>query len=268
MKKKLFLVCTLAVAMLALASCSNSSDSTETSSAQVTATTETTQPAATPAPSQAAETAQASETPQASQSAAPSESTKPAESASTSGSSEAKPITPMSSGIDVNDLSECTVPVSFSAEDVDTDAQTITVTVYSYDLYDMRDISTMSVGDTITICQEKVTITSLEQPSGSSQTLINGGADNGGYTLTSSEEDGIYAIGDDDSKLYYSVGTKTLPIAGSFTLTDESDLDKGTTIYTADQIAAGEAGGSFNEMNTTITTMSGSVVSMNRVYIP
>ena len=124
MKSKFFVACTLAMALLALTGCSNSK----------------------PEHSQA--------------------STKPDSDIPSDGSSsEAVTVSPLPTSIDLDHLDDCTVAVSFNEGDAfvdDTGTMQLRVKVYTYDLYDMVDISALKVGDQITICQQEVEVTSLE----------------------------------------------------------------------------------------------------------
>ena len=59
-------------------------------------------------------------------------------------------IVPLPTTIDMNALDNCTLAVSFEEGDAyvdDTGAMQLDVTVYTYDLYDMVDISALKVGD-------------------------------------------------------------------------------------------------------------------------
>ena len=58
-------------------------------------------------------------------------------------------IMPLPSTVDVNDLSDCMVSVSFDKEDIvadEDDNVELKVKVWTYDLYDMVDISMLSKG--------------------------------------------------------------------------------------------------------------------------
>ena len=74
-------------------------------------------------------------------------------------------ILPLPVTIDINNLDNCTVAVSLEQGDAyvdDTGAMQMDVTVYTYDLYDMVDISSLKEGDVIVIREQEVKITSIE----------------------------------------------------------------------------------------------------------
>lgn len=199
-------------------------------------------------------------------------------SASTSGaasgtaSSEGKTVSPLPSGIDMNHLDDCTVAVSFDKGDAfvdDTGAMQLRVKVYTYDLYDMVDIHTLQAGDQITICQQNVKVTVLERKEDGT-VLINGGMENGGYDLVSSETSGFYIGGLNDAKEYYELGEATLPVSADFEFEDSSDLEKGACTYYPGDFLTDDAGITYHFVpeNTTITIQGGSVIRMERVYMP
>lgn len=181
-------------------------------------------------------------------------------------------ISPLSVDVDVNDLNNCTVAVSFEKGDVyvdDAGKMQLKVTVYAYDTYDMVDVATMKVGDTIVLCGQSVEITQLDTDS-DGRVLINGGLDGDGYDLVT-DRDGVYYANDyDDLKLYYVLGEATLPVSGDFLFEDSSELEAGTRTYYSGDFLTEEAGIVYHFVpnNTTITVSDGSVVAMQRVYNP
>ena len=231
MKSKFFVACTLAMALLALTGCSNSK----------------------PEHSQA--------------------STKPDSDIPSDGSSsEAVTVSPLPTSIDLDHLDDCTVAVSFNEGDAfvdDTGTMQLRVKVYTYDLYDMVDISALKVGDQITICQQEVEVTSLEHNENGA-VIINGALEYGGYELVSNDETVFYANGFDDLKQYYELGEVTIPVSADFEFEDSSDLERGPcTYYPGDFLTENtEIEYHFIPNNTTITIQDGYVVGMQRIYNP
>lgn len=181
-------------------------------------------------------------------------------------------ISPLSVDVDVNNLNDCTVAVSFEKGDVyvdDTGKMQLKVTVYAYDTYDLVDVANMKVGDTIIICGQSIAITELETDQ-TGTIKINGGLDADGYELVTDEDTVYRAIDFDDLKLYYALGEATIPVSEDFLFEDSSDLEAGTkTYYPGDFLT--EEGGiaySFVPNNTTVTISGGYVVAMERVYNP
>lgn len=231
MKSKFFVACTLAMALIALTGCSNNK----------------------PENSQA--------------------STKPDSDIPSDGSSsEVVTVSPLPTSIDLDHLDDCTVAVSFNEGDAfvdDTETMQLRVKVYTYDLYDMVDISALKVGDQITICQQEVKVTSLEHNENGA-VIINGGLEYGGYELVSNDETVFYANGFDDLKQYYELGEVTIPVSADFEFEDSSDLEKGPcTYYPGDFLTDNaEIEYHFIPNNTTITIQGGYVVGMQRIYNP
>ena len=93
----------------------------------------------------------------------------------------AKVINPLPETLDVNALDNCTVAVSLEKGNAyvdDSGKMVMDVTVYSYELYDMVDISTLEENDVIVRKDEEVTITEVERTD-SGLVRINGGEENG-----------------------------------------------------------------------------------------
>lgn len=137
-----------------------------------------------------------------------------------------KIIEPLPSTVDIKQLDDCTVKASFTADDVYMDGGSLVthLTIYDQEMFDMVDISQMAVGDTLRIDGEDMVITTLEQNDYGSY-IVNGGEENGGCDLWTSD-DGVYSrVLFDDAGSYYKVGEVTLPIDQEFTFTDNSDLD-------------------------------------------
>lgn len=239
MKRKTMTACVLAMTLTALAGCSNNNSTPATTAATQTSTTVESETVS----SETAET-----------------------------SLEAKTVSPLPSGIDMDNLNDCTVAVSFDKGDAfvdDTGAMQLKVKVYTYDSYDLVDISTLQVGDTITINQQDVKVTTLDRDEDGT-VIINGGIENGGYELVSSDETTFYANGYDDLKQYYEIGETTIPVSADLEFEDASDPDKDPTTYYAGDFLTDDSGIEYNFVptNTTITIQDGSVVRMERIYNP
>lgn len=282
MKRKTFEACLLAAAALALTGCaggdlSSKGGSAKTETQAVTEAKTETQAATEAKTETQAVTEAQSETAQAATEAQTETAQAISETAATvleSDNTQPNTIVPEASYVDLSNLNECTAAVSFAEGDayVDENGQKqLKVTVYDYDLYDMVDISLMKVGDLFTICQQTVTVNSLESTE-SGAILINGGVDEGGYTLVAAEESTVcYAMGYDDAKYYYEIGEAVIPVSDSFAFTDSSNLETGTATYTAEEFFDAKAQGityNFTPYNTSIRIENGYAVEMTRVYTP
>lgn len=180
-------------------------------------------------------------------------------------------VVPLPNMNSVQDIDNCTVAVSFEQGDVyvdDTGAMQMDVTVYTYDLYDMVDIAELKEGDVIVIRGEEVIITSLEQTERG--LLINGGLDENGYDLRTSEDTVWYESGYSDVKSYYEIGKVTLRVSPDMCFYDNFDLDKGEcTYYPGDFLVENtDFMYYFNPNNTTIVIEDGMIIEMHRQYTP
>ena len=142
------------------------------------------------------------------------------------------------------------------------------VTVYTYDQYDMVDISMLHVGDTIVRHSGEVEVTSKEQNEAGT-IHINGGLDNDGFNLVTDDSGIFYEMGYGDSKNWYAIGNVTLPLSADFTGVDNADLDYRDLALTADSFLTGEVTNyDFTPYNTTIRVENGQVVELERRYTP
>lgn len=179
-------------------------------------------------------------------------------------------VSPMSVTIDVNHLDNCTVAVSLKEGDAyvdDEGAMQMKVTVYTYDQYDMVDIAQLKAGDTIRIDSREVTVTSVER-SEHGDVLVNGGLENGGYTLRTDNDGTFYACRENDAKSWYALGETTIRVSPDFLFTDKSQQTP-VTYYPGDFLVEGTGiDYNFTPYNTTITIENGRIIAMNRVFVP
>lgn len=183
-----------------------------------------------------------------------------------------KKIMPLPCTVDVNQLHDDTLAVSLEEDALRKDESgnlKMHLTVYTYDLYDMMDISRMKVGDTIYINRQDLLITSLEETQYGS-VLINGGLENGGHELRTDESGVYYETGFSDVKSYYEIGSVTLPLSEKFVYVDASDLDLGETIWNLEEFEAMYEGITFyfQPSSTSVVVENGVVASLTQVYVP
>ena len=184
----------------------------------------------------------------------------------------AKVINPLPETLDVNVLDNCTVAVSLEKGDVyvdDNGKMVMNLTVYSYELYDMVDIASLKENDVIVRKDEEVTITEVERTD-SGLVRINGGEENGGFDLISNDSTVYYETGMNDIKAYYEIGMVTLPVSDEFEYIDESVLDsEAKTYYPGDFLTDdAEIEYNFTPNNTSIVIENGTIIKMNKVYMP
>lgn len=150
----------------------------------------------------------------------------------------------------------------------DTGKMQMDVKIYSYDKYDMVDVSMLKVGDIIVSHAGEVEINSIERKDNAS-IAINGGLDADGFELDTGDNGIFYEQGYNDAKNWYEVGMATIRVSVDFRCHDTSDLEKGEVLYYPGSFLIGEVTDyNFTPYNTTIRVENGQVVEMHRVYIP
>lgn len=180
-------------------------------------------------------------------------------------------IHPLPETLDVNNLENCTVAVSLEKGDAyvnDGGKMVMKVKAYTYELYDMVDISLLEENDVVVRKGEEVKVTEIERLD-SGLVRINGGEENGGFDLISNDSTVYYEIGMSDVKNYNELGEVTLPVSDEFEYVDSSDLDAGEKQYFAgDFLADAEIEYNFSPNNTSIVIENGTIIKMNKVYMP
>lgn len=185
---------------------------------------------------------------------------------------EVKTVNPLPETVDVNNLDNCTVAVSFEQGDAYVDDEgkmMLDAKVYTYELYDMVDIATLEVNDVIVRRGENVVVEEIERLE-TGLIRINGGEENGGFELISDNNTVYYEIGMSDIKAYNELGEVTLPVSTEFVYTDESDLDAEPTEYYAGDFLTEDAGivYNFTPNNTSVVIENGTIIAMKKVYTP
>ena len=181
-------------------------------------------------------------------------------------------IKPLSETLDINALDNCTVAVSLEKGDVkvsDSGKAVMDVTVYSYEVYDMVDVAELSEKDVIVRKNEEVKIKELERLE-SGIVRINGGEEKGGFDLASLDSTVYFEVGANDAKVYYELGKVTLSVSDKFEYVDESNLNAEAKIYYAEDFLKDDSGIDYNftPNNTSIVIENGTIIKMNKVYIP
>lgn len=189
-------------------------------------------------------------------------------------SSEAKTIEPLPAYIDLANLGDCTVAVSFEKGDLteENGEYTLHAVVYDYERFDMVDIAQMKQGDTLVIDGNSMKVESVEKTD-SGAVNVNGDIEEGGVSLWTDDNGGYYEVGMDDYKSYYEVGEITLPLSDDFVLTDNSDLENPDKTCTAEELKKAlddstDEYSSYYPNNCSLTIVDGKIISMNKEYTP
>ena len=171
----------------------------------------------------------------------------------------------------MDNLNDAILSISLNEGDAyvdDTGKMQMDLKLYSYDQYDMVDISRLKVGDILVTHAGEVEITTLDRKENGT-ILINGGLDENGFDLVTNETGIYYECGYSDAKSWYEVGEATIRVSVDFMYYDTSDLDKGELLYyPGDFLIGAVTDYNFTPYNTTIRGENGQIMEMHRVYIP
>lgn len=129
-------------------------------------------------------------------------------------------IYPLKQGIDMTNIEDAIIPISFNSEDFDSENKTLIAALYERDIYDAVDISNMKVGDSIVISDVVFPIEKI--------TEIDEFIDiNDGYTYSEfgmtfmPYEGGTYrTLLLDDYSTYTQIGDCVLNLSSDFELVD------------------------------------------------
>lgn len=208
----------------------------------------------------------------AAQSDTPAETTAPAPAEATEETSAQSTLVRPLPDTTMEALANSTVNVSLEEGAVYRDASgriCLRMQIYSYDKFDMVDISLLEAGSTILLSGEEIPVTSVER-NDHGTVLINGGLDEGGFDLVTNEGGIYYVQGYSDMKSWYLVGEAECPVSEGFVFTDSADLDLGAVSYTGEDLLAGipvpELG--YRPNNTIVRIENGEVAAMERIYTP
>lgn len=150
----------------------------------------------------------------------------------------------------------------------DTGKMQMDLKIYSYDKYDMVDISMLSEGDILVTHAGEVEIRTIARKENGT-VLINGGLDENGFDLITDETGVFYECGYSDTKNWYEIGEATIRVSVDFRYHDTSDLDKGEILHYPGSFLVGEVTDyHFTPYNTTIRVENGQILEMHRVYTP
>ena len=171
----------------------------------------------------------------------------------------------------MDNLSDAILSVSLNEGDAyvdDTGIMRMDLKIYTYDKYDMVDISMLKEGDTLVSNAGDVQVLSLEQGADGTY-YINGGLDAGGFNLVTDDNGIYYESGYNEAKNWYEVGEETIRVSVDFMYYDKSDLDNEEIVYYPGDFLVGEVTDyHFVPHNTTVRVENGQIVEMIRVYMP
>ena len=171
----------------------------------------------------------------------------------------------------MDNLNDAILSISLNEGDAyvdDTGKMQMDLKLYSYDQYDMVDISRLKVGDILVTHAGEVEIPAHDRNE-NGNLLINGGLEDNGFDLITDETGVYYECGYSDAKNWHEIGEATIRVSVDFMYYDTSDLDKGEILYyPGDFLIGAVTDYNFTPHNTTIRVENGQIIEMHRVYTP
>lgn len=172
----------------------------------------------------------------------------------------------------MNSLDNSVLNISFMQNDFYQDESgemKLRMQIYSYEKFDLVDISDLKAGDTIILSGEEILVKFVER-NDYGTVLINGGLDEGGFDLAT-DDSGIYFVhGYSDVKEWMPVADAEFVVSETFVFHDSANLELDTVVYDAEDLVNGvpESIFGYQPQNTTVRIENGQVVEMNRIYTP
>ena len=179
-------------------------------------------------------------------------------------------VTPLPDTV-MENLTDAVLSVSLEEGDAyvdDTGIMRMDLKIYSYDKYDMVDISMLKVGDILVTHSGEVEVASLEQNE-NGMISINGGLEAGGLDLVTDDSTIYFETGMDDAKNWYEAGEATIRVSVDFQFLDNIDPAQGEVLFYPGSFLVGEVTNyDFTPFNTTIRVEDGQIMEMTRIYTP
>ena len=172
----------------------------------------------------------------------------------------------------MNSLDNSVLNISFMQNDFYQDESgemKLRMQIYSYEKFDLVDISNLKAGDIIILSGEEILVKFVER-NDYGTVLINGGLDEGGFDLAT-DDSGIYFVhGYSDVKAWMPVADAEFVVSETFVFHDSANLELDTVVYDAEDLVNGvpESIFGYQPQNTTVRIENGQVVEMNRIYTP
>ena len=171
----------------------------------------------------------------------------------------------------MENLTDAVLSVSLEEGDAyvdDTGIMRMDLKIYTYDKYDIVDISALKVGDILVTHAGDVEVASLEC-SETGMISINGGLEAGGLDLVTDDSTIYFETGMNDAKNWYEAGEATIRVSVDFKFLDSRDPEQGEVLFYPGSFLIGEVTNyDFTPYNTTILVENGQIIEMDSIYIP
>ena len=179
-------------------------------------------------------------------------------------------IAPLPAGYDLEHLTDCTVPASFSAEDFNWRGSNLELTVYSEDIYDAVEVLQMKPGDTLVFAGAPIVVKTIVEENG--YLTVNGGIEEGGAYLKPNEDGTYRSLLLDDHPFYTKLGRTQVMLNDDFVIIDcgTEPTDPSDTVRTAQKPYIESLGtrSDFSELDTRVRIEGGRLTEVNRHWIP
>lgn len=179
-------------------------------------------------------------------------------------------VTPLPDTV-MENLTDAVLSVSLKEGDAyvdDTGIMRMDLKIYTYDKYDIVDISALKVGDILVTHSGEVEVASLEY-SETGMISINGGLEAGGLDLVTDDSTIYFETGMNDAKNWYEAGEATIRVSVDFKFLDNRDPEQGEVLFYPGSFLIGEVTNyDFTPYNTTIRVENGQIIEMDSIYIP
>ena len=142
----------------------------------------------------------------------------------------------------------------------DTGKMQMDLKIYTYDKYDMVDVSQLKKGDVIVTNSGEVKVKSVER-SDEGVVVINGGVEKGGLNLVTDDEGLFYAVDANNAKNWYEVGEETIRVSVDFKGYDGLE---DVVLYPGSFLINEVTNYDFTPYNTTIRVENGQIIELNR----
>ena len=180
-------------------------------------------------------------------------------------------VEPVPVPVDLDNLGDTTLPASFTAQDFNWRGSLLTLSLYTEDVYDAREVASLRKGDTLVFSGNRIVVKDLKWEEGF--LTVNGGIEQGGAYLQKRDEDIWRSCLMDDHSVYHKVGSVGLLLDEDFTITDcgAEPTDPILTVETGQKAYIDdlpEYKKTFSELDTKVQIKDGRIVSINRRWIP
>lgn len=179
-------------------------------------------------------------------------------------------IAPLPAGYSTENLSDCTFPAAFTADDFNWRGSNLTLTLYEEAFYDAARIGGMKQGDTLVFGARDIVVESIVRDG--DYLTVNGGMEEGGAYLQAGQDGTWRGATFDDHSIYREMGEVELILDDGFRIIDcgtEPTDPVDTITFVKPHIDALESSRRvFSPYNTRVRTENGRIKEIVRRWIP